>query len=109
MESTGRPGWIHASEQTAAELQAQGQHHWLHARADQVLAKGLGELSTYWIVMPKGSRWGSLSTDDDDDDDKNQPSRDELVVEVEEFEAAVVTDVSISSVRSANRSVQVHC
>jgi hypothetical protein len=63
MESTGRPGWIHASEQTAAELRAQGQHHWLHAREDQVLAKGLGELSTYWIILPKGNRrWGSLST-----------------------------------------------
>jgi hypothetical protein len=80
MESTGRPGWIHASEQTAAELQAQGQHHWLHAREDQVLAKGLGELSTYWIVMPKGSRLGSVSTEDTDDDERNLQSRDELVV-----------------------------
>jgi hypothetical protein len=108
MESTGRPGWIHASEQTAAELQAQGQHHWLHAREDQVLAKGLGDLSTYWIVMPKGSRLGSVSTDNDDDD-KNQQSRDELAVELEEGEAAFVTDDSTSSSRSANRSVQVHC
>jgi hypothetical protein len=47
--------------------------------------------------------------DDDDDDDKYQPSRDELVVEVEDVEAAVAPDVSTASVRSANRSVQVYC
>ena len=124
MESTGRPGWIHASEQTAAELRAQGKHRWLNAREDQVLAKGKGALSTYWIVMPKRSRLGSVSTDDDDDDNSQQ-SRDELAVDVVGRKAVSIhastlgrqlqslqtigpaTAFTTPSVRSDNRSV--HC
>jgi HPt (histidine-containing phosphotransfer) domain-containing protein len=123
MESTGRPGWIHASEQTAAELIAQGKHRWLNAREDQVVAKGKGELSTYWIVMPKRSRLGSVSTDDDDDN--SQQSRDDLTVDVVGRQAVSVNASSLGrqlqslqtigpataftspSVRSENRSV--HC
>jgi hypothetical protein len=74
MESTGRPGRIQASEQTALELQAKGKHRWVKAREDHVSAKGLGELSTYWIELPKGSGRGSVSTDD------NSIDGDEMVV-----------------------------
>lgn len=124
MESTGRPGWIHASEQTAAELRAQGKHRWLNARKDQVVAKGKGELSTYWIVMPKRSRLGSVSTDDDDDN--SQQSRDDLAFGIGERKAVSANvstlgrqvqslqttigsaaDFTTPSARSENRSI--HC
>jgi hypothetical protein len=72
MESTGRPGRIQASEQTALELQAKGKHRWLKARKDHVSAKGLGELSTYWIELPKGSGRGSVSTDDNSNGGGNE-------------------------------------
>ena len=49
MESTGQPGRMHASEQTAIELRARGKGSWLTAREDKVLAKGKGELSTWWV------------------------------------------------------------
>jgi hypothetical protein len=65
MESTGRPGCIHASEQTAQELRALGKDRWLKSRDDHVTAKGFGELVTYWIEIPTsspGSRLGSASS-----------------------------------------------
>jgi hypothetical protein len=90
---------------------------------DQVLAKGKGDLSTYWIVMRKRSRLGSVSTDDDDDN--SQQSRDDLAVDVVGRKAVSVnastlgrqlqslqsigsaTTFTTPSVRSENRSV--HC
>jgi Adenylate and Guanylate cyclase catalytic domain len=67
MESTGQPGCIHVSEQTAHELRAQGKHQWLKPRKGHVTAKGLGELTTYWIEIPSstssaGTRRGSVTS-----------------------------------------------
>jgi Adenylate and Guanylate cyclase catalytic domain len=59
MESTGQPGCIHVSEQTAHELRAQGKHRWLKQREGHVTAKGLGELTTYWIEIPSTSSAGT--------------------------------------------------
>jgi hypothetical protein len=59
MESTGQPGCIHASEQTAHELRAKGKHQWLKPRKGHVTAKGLGELTTYWIEIPSSSSAGT--------------------------------------------------
>ncbi|CAB9503571.1 Receptor-type guanylate cyclase gcy [Seminavis robusta] len=51
MESNGQPGRIHASKTTADELIASGKRSWLKAREDKVVAKGKGELQTYWIEL----------------------------------------------------------
>ena len=40
MESTGVPGFIHCSAETAALLRTAGKEAWLEARADRVMAKG---------------------------------------------------------------------
>jgi hypothetical protein len=63
MESTGKPGMIHLSQQTADLLSEAGKGHWLQQREDTVTAKGKGEMTTYWLNVysgpdPNGSGMG---------------------------------------------------
>jgi hypothetical protein len=51
MESNGAVGKIHVSQATAEELIHQGKSHWITPRPDKVLAKGKGELQTYWVSV----------------------------------------------------------
>ena len=51
MESTGRPGSIQVSEETAAFLKADNKSHWLVERKDKVMAKGKGMMKTYWVAF----------------------------------------------------------
>jgi class 3 adenylate cyclase len=51
MESNGVAGKIHVSQATADELMHQGKSHWVTPRPDKVLAKGKGELQTYWVSL----------------------------------------------------------
>ena len=50
MESNGRGGHIHASQETAYELIRKGKVDWIVPREDKIVAKGKGELQTYWVV-----------------------------------------------------------
>ena len=54
MESCGQPGRIHVSEETAKELVQRGKTNWLTRREDQIVAKGKGKLTTYWLT-PAGT------------------------------------------------------
>lgn len=56
IESTGKIGMIHASEQTADLLMRCGKKDWVRRREDKVTAKGLGELTTYWIDVNATSK-----------------------------------------------------
>lgn len=56
MESTGFRGKIHLSQDTAEYLVSHGKSDWLSKRADVVVAKGKGEMQTYWLVVNTGSR-----------------------------------------------------
>jgi class 3 adenylate cyclase len=49
LESTGERDRIHISEETASLLEAAGKPHWFKARAEKVVAKGKGELQTFWL------------------------------------------------------------
>ena len=51
MESSGRPNVIHVSGETAKLLRDAGKEQWLHARQDPVVAKGKGEMKTYWLDL----------------------------------------------------------
>ncbi|GAX23164.1 hypothetical protein FisN_33Lh057 [Fistulifera solaris] len=55
MESNGLPGKIHISQETARLLIAAGKEHWVIPRDEKVVAKGKGELQTYWLVTTKAS------------------------------------------------------
>jgi len=49
MESTGMPNKIQVSQETADLLTIEGKGHWLTQRKEPVIAKGKGELNTYFL------------------------------------------------------------
>jgi Adenylate and Guanylate cyclase catalytic domain len=51
MESNGKKDCIHVSEATANLLMASGKQRWLTPRKDKVVAKGKGEMQTYWLEV----------------------------------------------------------
>jgi class 3 adenylate cyclase len=51
MESTGVKDKIQISQETADLLIAAGKVHWLTQREDKVVAKGKGEVETYWVCI----------------------------------------------------------
>jgi len=74
MESNGIKGRIHVSEATAEKLIEGGKKQWLTVRKDTIVAKGKGEMRTYF-VMPTSAPApvGAQSVDDDEDnDDSNE-------------------------------------
>ena len=52
-------GKIHISQATADALVASGKGSWLIQRPDKIVAKGKGELQTYFIKPPQGNKAGS--------------------------------------------------
>jgi class 3 adenylate cyclase len=67
MESTGEPRKIQISSETAALLSAARKESWCEKRDTTVMAKGKGELTTYWLIMKQktskaGSHFGSNSS-----------------------------------------------
>ena len=46
------PGRIHVSESTKVSLVKSGKGHWATPRSDKIVAKGKGELQTYWLQLP---------------------------------------------------------
>jgi class 3 adenylate cyclase len=49
MESNGVRGRIHCSNETANELIAKGKSKWVTPRLDKIVAKGKGEMQTFWV------------------------------------------------------------
>ena len=49
IESNGQSGRIHCSQDTAVLLQKAGKGSWLEERRDKIVAKGKGELTTFWV------------------------------------------------------------
>ena len=62
MESNGVGGRIHASQETAEELIREGKEDWITPRADKIVAKGKGELQTYWVEITSAKSTGTLAT-----------------------------------------------
>ena len=59
MESTGILNRIHISDETARLISEGGKSNWLTPRNEAVLAKGKGELTTYWLFDKHFSKKGS--------------------------------------------------
>ncbi|ACI65757.1 predicted protein [Phaeodactylum tricornutum CCAP 1055/1] len=51
MESTGVRNRVHISETTADLLVQSGKEHWLKQRDMKIIAKGKGEMSTFWLQL----------------------------------------------------------
>lgn len=49
MESMGMKGLIQVSQETADLLVAAGKGNWINPREDKIVAKGKGQLQTYWL------------------------------------------------------------
>ena len=62
MESTGLPGRVQISQATADELAKSGKSAWYTPREEQVVAKGKGHLSTYWLKVVTSVSGGSASS-----------------------------------------------
>ena len=54
MESNGAPGRIHLSESTAKILKSSGKKGWIKQREDKIVAKGKGEMTTFWLNLKSG-------------------------------------------------------
>lgn len=54
MESNSLAGRIHVSQSTALALTARGKGHWVSPRKDKIVAKGKGEMQTYWVQIKSG-------------------------------------------------------
>ena len=77
MESTGVPNKIHISTETADLLIASGKSNWVIPREDQVLAKGLGYLSTYFLVSTSSQETSALERNASVDTASSSSSSDE--------------------------------
>ena len=55
MESTGIPRRIQVSQTTADALILQGKQSWLVPRKETVVAKGKGEMQTYYLELKEKS------------------------------------------------------
>jgi class 3 adenylate cyclase len=78
VETTGAKGRIHISQETSDLLVAAGKSRWVQKREEKVVAKGKGELQTYWLDIRKGmTRTQSCYTGTSASDVKCAPSVDE--------------------------------
>ena len=68
IETTGARDRIHVSQETANILTEAGKGHWLREREDKVVAKGKGQLSTFWLEMKAGSAKSTMSSGSTSDD-----------------------------------------
>jgi class 3 adenylate cyclase len=77
IESTGTRNRVHISKQTADLLIAAGKSHWIKPREETIVAKGLGELETFWLILGKERSDGASSAGDTDSIQSDGKSVDE--------------------------------
>ena len=80
MPSPFQPGRIHVSAETAEQLRIGGKGSWVAQREDKIVAKGKGELQTYWLIGQKKTTMSVAS-------DSSKPSNESDIGE-EEIEAS---------------------
>jgi class 3 adenylate cyclase len=108
MESTGMRGRIQVSSTTAEALKNDNKGSWLTQRSDNVVAKGKGVMSTYWLALKKAGQ--SLSSDEEfaelDNKGLSRSSRSSSVMD--QKEARVVDWVCEILVKQIKKVVIVH-
>ena len=62
IETTGARNKIHLSQEMADALVASGKEKWIYPREDKVVAKGKGEMTTYWMKVEATSQDRGTST-----------------------------------------------
>ena len=91
MESTGLSRKIQVSQETADLLLAAGKGNWLAKREDTVVAKGKGELTCYWLLLPTENKSEIPSSQDasSEDEDASYISEESNFEVVEEEEIKI--------------------
>ena len=94
-ESTGMKGKIQLSQETADQLIGAGKAHWIVQRSDKVVAKGKGEMTTYWLVF--GSSGGSsgpshANSSEQDPDEKRLEVDNDAAPKTDEQQMRVATE-----------------
>jgi class 3 adenylate cyclase len=64
IESTGEPGRIHMSQETADLIIKGGKQAWVQRRSDLVIAKGKGSIQTYWLTLTEDRKSTNHSSED---------------------------------------------
>jgi hypothetical protein len=77
MESNGKAGMIHVSAATAERLMSSGKERWLTKREDTIVAKGIGEMTTYWVKVNSESLVSASGCDNQDSVDGRSPQEEE--------------------------------
>ena len=70
MESTGVPGRIQISSDTAKLLMDEGKESWITPRDEMIVAKGKGQLKTYWLLPDKQDTVSTFSSEDNNKIDR---------------------------------------
>lgn len=86
IETNGMPNRIHCSQETADLLIAAGKGNWVIPREDKIVAKGKGELQTYWVqinVQADSSLNSNTSVHESDKEDEPDDSIDEFDAKME--------------------------
>jgi hypothetical protein len=86
MESNGVRGRIQVSQETADLLVGAGKKNWLRPREERVVAKGKGELQTYWLAT-ENTETGTVSGNSDKSNPEDSRGDDDM----NEMESAVIT------------------
>eukprot|EP00522_Entomoneis_paludosa_P013724 CAMPEP_0172441438 /NCGR_PEP_ID=MMETSP1065-20121228/1982_1 /TAXON_ID=265537 /ORGANISM="Amphiprora paludosa, Strain CCMP125" /LENGTH=1154 /DNA_ID=CAMNT_0013190803 /DNA_START=176 /DNA_END=3640 /DNA_ORIENTATION=+ len=103
MESTGIPNKIHVSQETADLLAAAGKSQWLRTRKEKVVAKGKGELQTYWLDSTGETGTSTTSGESDEEDSKTGDVNSAQVTQV------VAAAPAVPSADKYNRLVAWNC
>jgi hypothetical protein len=59
--STGVPGKIHLSKETAQLLRKAGKEDWFTERQEKIVAKGKGQIETHWLTIDEPGRSRSIN------------------------------------------------
>ena len=82
MESNGSRGRIQVSQETADLLVGAGKESWLTPREDKIVAKGKGELQTYWLTTEtKGTTTIGGDTEFAGGSSRNEDDLDAMMIE----------------------------
>jgi hypothetical protein len=79
MESNGKEGMIQVSPSTAERLTRSGKGKWLLKREDTIVAKGIGEMTTYWVKVSSESLLSASASgcDTQDSEENLSPLKEE--------------------------------
>jgi Adenylate and Guanylate cyclase catalytic domain len=103
MEHTGLANRTHMSATTAELLIAAGKQNWITQREEKTIAKGLGELSTYWLHSMSNRASGSTADGQSQNNDQTSSGADDYTTG--QMDADVISDIDENEGGAAEEQV----